>query len=208
MFEEYLYIDYENVQDVKVEVIKPTTKVRIVVGDDQNKVPIELVQKTQPFGTGVEWIKVPGKGRNALDFFIAYFIGRDLQNAPDKKFLIYSKDTGYDPLINYLAKSGVSISRIVSFQELSTKPVPKIDDPAAKKFQDQVKKVHENLKKLAANRRPKKRRSLTGHVSSLMTGSAKKDIDRVMEELFIRKIVYEENGTIKYALNTATKEAQ
>jgi hypothetical protein len=28
--EEYLYIDYENVQDVKVDVIKKTTKVKII----------------------------------------------------------------------------------------------------------------------------------------------------------------------------------
>lgn len=200
MFEEYLYIDYENVQDVKVEVIKATTKVRIVVGDDQNKVPIELVQKTQPFGTGVEWIKVPGKGRNALDFFIAYFIGQDAKANPGKRFIIYSKDTGYDPLINYLKKDGLNISRIVSFQELGNHKQQKVDDPANKKILDQVKKVSDNLNKLAANRRPKKRTSLTGHVSSLMPGAAKKDIDRVMEELFIQKLVYEENGTIKYAL--------
>lgn len=200
MFEEYLYIDYENVQDVKVEVIKATTKVRIVVGDDQNKVPIELVQKTQPFGTGVEWIKVPGKGRNALDFFIAYFIGQDAKANPGKRFIIYSKDTGYDPLINYLKKDGLNIGRIVSFQELGNHKQQKVDDPANKKILDQVKKVSDNLNKLAANRRPKKRKSLTGHVSSLMPGASKKDIDRVMEELFIQKLVYEENGTIKYAL--------
>ncbi len=201
MFDEYLYIDYENVQDVKVEVIKATTKVRIVVGDDQNKVPIELVQKTQPFGASVEWIKVPGKGRNALDFFIAYFVGQDAKQDPSKKFMIYSKDTGYDPLINYLKRDGVDISRIVSFQELGNHKAPPVNDPIQKRIQDHVKKVNDNLNKLAANRRPKKRNSLTGHVSSLMTGTAKKDLDRVMEELFIQKLVYEENGTIKYALN-------
>jgi hypothetical protein len=38
IFEEYLYIDYENVQDVKVEVIKKTIKVMIIVGKDQIKV--------------------------------------------------------------------------------------------------------------------------------------------------------------------------
>jgi hypothetical protein len=35
-----------------------------------------------------------------------------------KNFIIYSKDTGYDPLINYLKKSGIKARRIVSFQEL------------------------------------------------------------------------------------------
>ncbi len=82
--EEYLYIDYENVQDVQVEVIRKTVKVRIIVGQDQSKVPIELVQKTQPFGAAVEWIQVSGKGRNALDFFIAYFLGLDVATDRDK----------------------------------------------------------------------------------------------------------------------------
>jgi predicted proteasome-type protease len=92
VFEEYLYIDYENVQDVKVDVIKKTIKVTIIVGADQTKVPIDLVQKTQPFGNTVEWIRVNGKGRNALDFFIAFFLGKDVAADGEKTFIIYSKD--------------------------------------------------------------------------------------------------------------------
>lgn len=194
MFEEYLYIDYENVQDVKVDVIKKTTKVMIIVGEDQTKVPIDLVQKTQPFGSAVEWIRVNGKGRNALDFFIAFFLGKDVAADKQKTFIIYSKDTGYDPLINYLKKSGIKAKRIVSFQELNQDKVIKIDEAG-------IKKVKENLKKVAANKRPKKRSSLIGHVTALLIGMPKKDIDKIIEGLFIEKIVYEENGLIKYALD-------
>lgn len=131
--EEYLYIDYENVQDVQVEVIKKTVKVAIIVGQDQSKVPIDLVQKTQPFGNAVEWIQVSGKGRNALDFFIAFFLGRDVAADRSKNFIIYSKDTGYDPLINYLKKSGIKARRIVSFQELDQNKPIQIDEAGVKK---------------------------------------------------------------------------
>lgn len=193
MYEEYLYIDYENVQDVRVDVIKKTTKVMIIVGEDQTKVPIDLVVKTQPFGDSVEWLKVSGKGRNALDFFIAFFLGKDVATNPEKSFIIYSKDTGYDPLINHLKKIGISAKRIVSFQELSENKVFKVD-------QASIKKVKDNLTKLAANRRPKKRSSLAGHITSLLTNLPKKEIDKIIEDLFIEKIVYEENGTIKYTL--------
>ncbi len=193
MYEEYLYIDYENVQDVRVDVIKKTTKVMIIVGEDQTKVPIDLVVKTQPFGDSVEWLKVSGKGRNALDFFIAFFLGKDVATNPQKSFIIYSKDTGYDPLINHLKKIGISAKRIVSFQELSENKVFKVD-------QASIKKVKDNLTKLAANRRPKKRSSLAGHITSLLTNLPKKEIDKIIEDLFIEKIVYEENGTIKYTL--------
>lgn len=192
-FEEYLYIDYENVQDIKVEVIKNTVKVMIIVGEDQAKVPIDLVQKTQPFGNAVEWIRVNGKGRNALDFFIAYFLGKDIATDRGKQFLIYSKDTGYDPLINHLKKSGIKVKRIVSFQELTQNKVIKIDEA-------RIKKVRESLKKVAANSRPKKRSSLSGFIIAQLKDIPKQDIDNIIEDLFIKKIVYEENGIIKYSL--------
>lgn len=193
-FEEYLYIDYENVQDVKADVIKKTIKVKIIVGADQTKVPIDLVQKTQPFGNTVEWIRVNGKGRNALDFFIAFFLGKDVAADKEKTFIIYSKDTGYDPLINHLKNGGVKARRIVSFQELSQHKTIKIDEVG-------IKKVKESLIKVAANKRPKKRSSLTGFIYALLKGTKKQDIDNIIENLFIRKMVYEENGIIKYSLN-------
>jgi hypothetical protein len=168
--------------------------VMIIVGSDQTKVPIELVQKTQPFGNAVEWIRINGKGRYALDFSIAFYLGKDVAAGSNKKYIIYSKDTGYDPLINHLKKSGINVKRVVSFQELSQKKVVKIDEAG-------IRRVKENLMKVAANRRPKKRSSLTGHITSLLNGMPKQDIDKIIEDLFIKKLVYEENGIIKYSLN-------
>jgi hypothetical protein len=43
-------------------------------------------------GKGVEWIKVNGKGKNALDFYIAYFLGVYTNEYKDKEYIIYSKD--------------------------------------------------------------------------------------------------------------------
>lgn len=192
-FEEYLYIDYENVQDVKVDVIKKTMKVKIIAGEAQTKVPIDLVQKTQPFEDAVEWIRVNGKGRNALDFFIAFYLGKDVAVDGKKTFIIYSKDTGYDPLIKHLKKSGIKAKRIVSFQELSLNKVIKIDEAV-------MKKVIDNLINIPKNR-PKKRNSLTTHINALLNGTPKNDINNVIENLFIKKIVYEENGMIKYSLD-------
>ena len=193
-FEEYLYIDYENVRDIKLDVFKKTIKVMIIVGEDQTKVPIDIVQKTQPFGSAVEWIRVNGKGRNALDFFIAFFLGKDVATDRNKLFIIYSKDTGYDPLINYLKKIGIKAKRIVSFQELCQNKAIKVNEAG-------IEKVKESLIKIAANKRPKKKSSLTGFISAQYKGTPKQDIDNIIEDLFIRKIVYEENGIIKYSLD-------
>lgn len=193
VFEEYLYIDYENVQDINVDLFKKTIKVTIIIGKDQTKVPVDLIQKTQPFGNAVEWIQVSGKGRNALDFFIAYYLGKDIAADREKRFIIYSKDTGYDPLINHLRQSGIKAKRIVSFQELSNKKDIKINEAG-------IKKVTESLQKVAAIKRPKKKNSLTGFIIALLKGTPKQEIDKIIEDLFIKKIVYEENGMIKYSL--------
>ena len=166
----------------------------IIVGENQTKVPIELVQKTQPFGDAVEWIRVNGKGRNSLDFFITFFLGKDVAADMKKVFIIYSKDTGYDPLINHLKKNGIKAKRIVSFQELLPKKELVTDEAG-------LLRVQESLKKVTASKRPKKRSTLTGFITSHLKGTPNQDIDSIIETLFIKKTVYEENGTIKYALD-------
>lgn len=192
-YTEYLYIDYENVQNVKVEAIGESTKVMIIVGKEQSKVPIDLVLRTQPFGDAVQWIQVNGKGRNALDFFIAFFLGRDAAADPGKSFIIYSKDTGYDPLINHLKSSGINARRIVSFQELSRNKTIKLDEAG-------IKKVKDSLIKAPAVKRPKKRSGLSGFISTIIKGASKEEVDGIIEDMFIKKIIYEENGIIKYSL--------
>lgn len=64
-----------------------------------------------------------------------------------------------------------------------------------------IKKVKESLIKVPANSRPKKRSSLTGFIIALLKGIPKQDIDNIIDILFIKKIVYEENGRIKYSLS-------
>lgn len=194
IIEEYLYIDYENVQDVNISIIKNTMKVRIIVGENQTKVPVALIQKTQPLGTSVEWIQVSGKGKNALDFFIAFYLGQDIEQNRGKSFIIYSKDTGYDPLINHLKKNNIKARRIVSFQELSQHQTIIVNEP-------EIQKVKDNLRKIAANKRPKKRNSFTKYLTSIFNGTSAQNIEKILEDLFIKKIVYEENGIIKYALD-------
>lgn len=196
-YEEYLYIDYENVQDIRLKYIKDTMKVKIIVGENQTKVPIDLIQKTQPYGNSIEWITVGGKGKNALDFFIAFYLGEDVSKDQKKKFIVYSKDTGYDPLISHLKKKNINVRRVVSFQELNNNII--------QLNELEINKISDNLKKIASNKRPKKKNSLVKYIASLFNGASNQDIDKIIEYLFIKKVVYEENGTIKYALDKKTQ---
>ena len=50
------------------------------------------------------------------------------------------------------------------------------------------------------NKRPKKKTSLKGYIKSMLPKINDKDIDKIMEGLFIKKLIFEENGLIKYDL--------
>lgn len=192
-FQEYLYIDYENVQDLKDGAIKNSVKVKIIVGEDQTKIPIDFVQRLQPFGNSVEWIRVNGKGKNALDFFVAYYLGKDVAVDRKKSFTIYSKDKGYDPLINHLKKDGIKVRRIGKSNELPQNKVIKIDEVG-------FNKVKDNLLKITANQRPKQHSKLTEFIRAQCKGLREQDIEGIINQLYKEKIICEENGRLQYSL--------
>ncbi len=53
-------------------------------------------------------------------------------------FIIYSKDSGYDPLISYLNSCGIKARRIVSFQELDQNQPIQINEAGVKKVRDSL----------------------------------------------------------------------
>jgi hypothetical protein len=63
-----------------------------------------------------------GNGTNALDFHIAYYIGRLAAKCPDAYFHIISKDTGFDPLIKHLKGQGISCQRSAAVTERWPQP--------------------------------------------------------------------------------------
>jgi hypothetical protein len=92
----------------------------IIAGENQNKIPLTLIQKTQPYGNSIEWLQIKSNGKkNMLDFFIAYFLGYFISTKNDKEYIVYSKDTGYDILIEYLRLKNINVKRIVSFNQLN-----------------------------------------------------------------------------------------
>jgi hypothetical protein len=122
---EYILIDFENVQPTTVAGLKPgACGILLFLGEKQAKVSIELMQALQPFGASVEVIRISGSGPNAVDFHIAYTIGRLAQAHPDAGFNIVSRDTGFDPLVRYVTKAGIRCRRVASLGGASAKAAP------------------------------------------------------------------------------------
>lgn len=68
MTERLLLVDLENVQTMDLSHVPPDARVWVFYGVTQKKLPTELVVQAQPFGARLQWIKISGQGKNALDF--------------------------------------------------------------------------------------------------------------------------------------------
>lgn len=188
-----LLVDYENVHNIDLSQIEEQDlQIKIFVGQSQSKLPLELVQSTQRFGSAVEWIKVEGSGNNSLDFHIAFYLGQLSQENPKLSFTILSKDKGYDPLIRYLCKNKISCRRIESLQTLTKK-----DDCQQENL---IEKVIINLSKIEKKCRPQSRKALFQHIKALLQSKklSQQELNVLINNLFLQKKVSEADNRITY----------
>lgn len=71
-----------------------------------------MAKSLQKLGSRADYIKLSGHGSNALDFHIAYYIGRLAAIEPSAYFHIISRDTGFDPLIQHLRSQKILAGRV------------------------------------------------------------------------------------------------
>ena len=114
-----ILIDYENLQVKNLDdVYCLDADVYVFRGPTQNKLPAELIESAQKFGSRITWIKTSRQGHNALDFHIAYFVGQIVQSDPKLFFHIVSKDDGFDALIDFMKERKLFIDRVESIEEI------------------------------------------------------------------------------------------
>lgn len=89
-------------------------RIKLFLGQNQSKVPVPLLQALQPFGSDVEYVQISGSGPNAVDFHIAFYIGRLANQTTNAHFNIVSRDTGFDPLVRHLHTLNIKCRRIVA----------------------------------------------------------------------------------------------
>jgi hypothetical protein len=112
MYKTVIFIDFENLQKIDTNKIDTKTKIIVMVGLDQENKAIEFISKIIKNVSSIELIKINGRGKNAMDFFIAFYLGKYYKEIKDSKIIISSKDKGYDPLIKHLDGCGMSIEKI------------------------------------------------------------------------------------------------
>lgn len=125
-----MFIDFESVQpESLVALAAEHFKLKLFVGATQNKLPFDLVKAMQLMGERAEYVKIAGTGPNALDFHIAYYIGRISCQEPEAYFHIISNDKGFDPLIQHLKDQKIFCGRWTSLEEIPAVKAMQVKSP-------------------------------------------------------------------------------
>ncbi|HEX2750811.1 MAG TPA: PIN domain-containing protein, partial [Verrucomicrobiales bacterium] len=73
----HIFVDYENVPHFESGLLKKDTVIlTLLLGRDQAKQHAALVKKLKENGT-VHLIRLASSGKNAVDFALAYYLGRE-----------------------------------------------------------------------------------------------------------------------------------
>jgi len=175
----YVLIDFENVQPESLDQLDHDYfKLLVFVGASQGKVSFDMAASLQRFGERMEYIKISGHGSNALDFHIAYYIGRLAAADPTAYFHIISKDTGFDPLIEHLRANKVFIHRATTIFDI---PLVKISN--SKSVAERIEIILGKLKQLKAAK-PGTLKTLGSTIAALFQKKlSDKEVSRLIKEM-------------------------
>ncbi|MFH1158901.1 MAG: PIN domain-containing protein [Pseudomonadota bacterium] len=175
-----LLIDYENAKSMeKVDLSKypPGSCIRIFVGKLQKPPEMTAVGTARDKAMNVELIWIDEQGKNALDFHIAYYLGKTLSITPQAQCVILSDDKDYDPLIHHLTARGFSCRRdaitIPAEASVNTKHAGAISTAAVASARhvgatqvEKLKSVVDKLRDTPQKSRPRRRKTLESFIAN------------------------------------------
>jgi hypothetical protein len=192
----YVLIDYENVQPKNLELLASDEfKVLVFVGQNQAKIPFDLADSMQLLGKNARYVQITGNGQNALDFHIAYYIGELAAGEPDAFFHIISKDKGFDPLINHLKERKIRVHREKDIGEI---PLLQLADTSS--IDEKISAVVKNLGGRGQSR-PRKVTTLSNTINSLFNPKlSAKELSALVKEMEKRKLIVINKNNVSYKL--------
>lgn len=118
MTKKLLLVDLENKHKVDLSPLDESFRAIIFVGATQNPPKASKKPATAHRFSRVDFLKISGAGKNALDFHIAFELGRTFETAPDTQCFVLSGDKGFDPLLYHLNANGMICRRVESIAEV------------------------------------------------------------------------------------------
>lgn len=126
MDQTYILVDFENVQPPDMGLLSGNQyQLRIFRGPHQKKLDFDIAESLQPLGDRVKYIQSDRHGKNALDFHIAFYMGRLLEGleangssaSSNIRFVVISKDGGFDALMSHVQSLGYEATKAASIRQ-------------------------------------------------------------------------------------------
>ena len=193
----YVLIDFENILPDNLELLdQEWIRVLLFVGQNQRKLPFPIVRAMQKMGERAQYVEMAGVGHNALDFHIAYYIGRISESDKDAYFHIISNDSGFDPLIAHLKQLHIFADRV---QRIDAIPIVVQSRVVDKTVEEKLEFVKKRLLKANAPR-PRSRKTLASHISTMfLKALSPEDVAALVEGLFASGCVQKMGRRIVYS---------
>ena len=194
----YVLIDFENVIPDNLELLdQEWIKVLLFVGKNQTKLPFALVKAVQKLGARAQYIEMMGTGHNALDFHIAFYIGRISTTDKDAYFHIVSNDQGFDPLIAHLKQEHIFADRVTKIEEIPA--LVQKTTVVSKSLPERIAFAKERILKSKVSR-PRTRKTLTSHIAAMFLKMlSEENVGAVIDGLFKDGCARENGKRIEYA---------
>jgi hypothetical protein len=115
----YIFVDHENVSlDDVAHLNREFVRLLVFVGAHQKRGEMDAAIAIKQMGDRADYVKISSSGPNALDFHIAFYLGRLAEQNESALFHIVSKDKGYDPLVAHLKSHDISVARWASVKSV------------------------------------------------------------------------------------------
>ena len=94
--------------------------------------PISLVKSLLRFGERVHLVQLQKMGKNALDFYLSYYLGQITATDPEAQIGILSRDGGYDVLVEHILETqqAQGIVRLANIDEVQHQKITAAPPPA------------------------------------------------------------------------------
>lgn len=129
----HLLIDFENVQPQNLDNL-PTDGIHIwlFLGAVHKSLPISLVKSLLRFGERAHLVQLQKTGKNALDFYLSYYLGQITATDPEAQIGILSRDGGYDVLVEHIleTRQAKGIVRLTDIDEVQHQKITAAPPPA------------------------------------------------------------------------------
>jgi hypothetical protein len=197
----YVLVDYENVRIASLTPLADEHfRVLVFLGPNDVKLDRSLVLSMDRMGDRAEYVPLETSGKNALDFQIAYYLGRLTREDPTGFFHIISKDTGFDPLIQHLHAKKIHAARSESIDGMPCLQSVKEANPhqAVPNEKELIDLVVADLRKRKAAR-PRKLKTLQSTIRAVLKSRLpESEIESIYNDFVKSKYVKVEGTRVEF----------